>query len=325
MTRALVLGGGGPVGIGWESGLAVGLRQGGVDLTTADAIYGTSAGAFVGAQLALGLDIAETAALLLETSATAVASTAPSITEGLQALSDFLTDAVQAGTPAEEVRRALGPLALEADVVDEGDFVDLFAVLKGHPWPERFFCTAVDTATAEFVVWELGSAADLQHAVASSCAVPMVCPPVTIAGRRYMDGGVRSPLNADLAKGNDAVLVVSVTTLSTPAPPASSASTGPAVSDGPVSDGPGSDGPGSDGPGSDGSGAGPLVPAIADEFSALSSSGAAVMTIEPNGEFLELSRWGSSLMDVGKAGEAFLMGLRQGLEESDRISSLWAR
>ena len=315
MTRALVLGGGGPVGIGWESGLAVGLRQGGVDLATADAIYGTSAGSFVGAQLALGLDIAETAALLLETSATAVASTAPSITEGLQALSDFLTNAVLAGTPAEEVRRAIGPLALEADVVDESDFVDLFAVLKGHPWPDRFFCTAVDTATAEFVVWERGSAADLQHAVASSCAVPMVCPPVTIDGRRYMDGGVRSPLNADLAKGNDAVLVVSVTTLSTPAPPASSASTRPAASDGSVSDG----------SGSDGSGAGPLVPAIADEFSALSSSGAAVMTIEPNAEFLELSRWGSSLMDVGKAGEAFVMGLRQGLEESDRISSLWAR
>ncbi len=310
MTRALVLGGGGPVGIGWESGLAVGLRQGGVDLATADAIYGTSAGSFVGAQLALGLDIAETAALLLETSATAVASTAPSITEGLQALSDFLTNAVLAGTPAEEVRRAIGPLALEADVVDERDFVDLFAVLKGHPWPDRFFCTAVDTATAEFVVWERGSAADLQHAVASSCAVPMVCPPVTIDGRRYMDGGVRSPLNADLAKGNDAVLVVSVTTLSTPAPPASSASTGPAASDG---------------SGSGGSGPGPLVPAIADEFSALSSSGAAVMTIEPNAEFLELSRWGSSLMDAGKAGEAFVMGLRQGLEESDRISSLWAR
>ncbi len=305
MTRALVLGGGGPVGIGWESGLAVGLQQGGVDLATADAIYGTSAGAFVGAQLALGLDIAETAALLLETSATAVASTAPSITEGLQALSDFLTNAVLAGTPAEEVRRALGPLALEADVVGESDFVELFAVLKGHPWPDRFFCTAVDTATAEFVVWEPGSVADLQHAVASSCAVPMVCPPVTIDGRRYMDGGVRSPLNADLAKGNGAVLVVSVTTLSTPAPPARSASTGPAASDD--------------------SGAGVLIPAIADEFSVLSSAGAAVETIEPNAEFLELSRWGSSLMDVGKAGEAFVMGLRQGLEESDRISNLWAR
>jgi NTE family protein len=305
MTRALVLGGGGPVGIGWESGLAVGLREGGVDLATADAIYGTSAGAFVGAQLALGLDMAETAALLLATSATAVAGTAPSITEGLQALSDFLTNAVLAGTPAEEVRRSIGPLALEANVVSETDFVDLFAVLKGHPWPDRFFCTAVDSATAEFVVWESGSIADLQHGVASSCAVPMVCPPVTIDGRRYMDGGVRSPLNADLAKGHDAVLVVSVTALSTPAPPAGTASSAPADS---VD-----------------SGAGPLLPTVADEFSALTSSGAAVATIEPNAEFLELSRWGSSLMDVGKAGEAFVMGSRQGLEESARICDLWGR
>ena len=46
MTRALVLGGGGPVGIGWESGLVVGLAKGGVDLAAADAIYGTSAGSF---------------------------------------------------------------------------------------------------------------------------------------------------------------------------------------------------------------------------------------------------------------------------------------
>jgi NTE family protein len=305
MTRALVLGGGGPVGIGWESGLAVGLRQGGVDLATADAIYGTSAGAFVGAQLALGLDIAETAALLLETSATAVASTAPSITEGLQALSDFLTNAALAGTPAEEVRRSIGPLALEADVVGESDFVDLFAGLKGHPWPDRFFCTAVDTATAEFVVWESGSIADLQRGVASSCAVPMVCPPVTIDGRRYMDGGVRSPLNADLAKGHDAVLVVSVTTVSMPAPAAGAGSTEPADSAEP--------------------GAGPFLAAVADEFSSLRSSGAAVAIIEPNAEFLELSRWGSSLMDAGKAGEAFVIGSRQGLEESARISNLWAR
>ena len=163
MTRAVVLGGGGPVGIGWESGLAVGLLEGGVDLAAADAIFGTSAGSFVGAQLALGLDIAETAALLLETSTIAMASnTGPSITEGLQALTDFLTAAVSAGTPADEVRRSLGRLALEADVVAEDDFVDLFAVLKDSPWPERFACTAVEATEAEFVVWRSGLGADLQ-------------------------------------------------------------------------------------------------------------------------------------------------------------------
>src|SRR5579862_1901802 len=58
MTRALVLGGGGPVGIAWESGLVAGLARGGVDLGQADFTLGTSAGSFVGARLALGSDAA---------------------------------------------------------------------------------------------------------------------------------------------------------------------------------------------------------------------------------------------------------------------------
>ena len=56
VERALVLGGGGPVGIAWEVGLAAGLKEAGVDVTVADRILGTSAGAFVGAQLALGIE-----------------------------------------------------------------------------------------------------------------------------------------------------------------------------------------------------------------------------------------------------------------------------
>ena len=54
MTRALVLGGGGPVGIAWESGLAVGLAQAGVAWRDADLIVGTSAGSAVGARLRRG-------------------------------------------------------------------------------------------------------------------------------------------------------------------------------------------------------------------------------------------------------------------------------
>ena len=51
--RALVLGGGGPVGRAWEIGLTHGFAGQGIDLGTADLIIGTSAGAVVGAQLAL--------------------------------------------------------------------------------------------------------------------------------------------------------------------------------------------------------------------------------------------------------------------------------
>ena len=53
MTRALVLGGGGPVGIAWESGLIAGFAEKGVDLSSAEYIIGTSAGSVVGSQLTL--------------------------------------------------------------------------------------------------------------------------------------------------------------------------------------------------------------------------------------------------------------------------------
>jgi predicted acylesterase/phospholipase RssA len=53
MTKALVLSGGGAVGIAWEIGVAAGLARGGVDLREADFITGTSAGSAVGARLAL--------------------------------------------------------------------------------------------------------------------------------------------------------------------------------------------------------------------------------------------------------------------------------
>ena len=53
-TRALVLGGGGPVGIAWEKGLLAGLAAEGVDVEAADHILGTSAGSVVGAELASG-------------------------------------------------------------------------------------------------------------------------------------------------------------------------------------------------------------------------------------------------------------------------------
>ena len=56
-SRALVLGGGGVTGIAWQVGVLAGLRAAGVDLSDADAVFGTSAGAFVGAALAAGRDL----------------------------------------------------------------------------------------------------------------------------------------------------------------------------------------------------------------------------------------------------------------------------
>jgi len=68
--------------------------------------------------------------------------------------------------------------------------------------------TAVDAATGEFRTFDRDSGVPLVQAVAASCAVPGVYPPVTIEGRRYVDGGMRSAANVDLAKGYDRIVVL---------------------------------------------------------------------------------------------------------------------
>src|SRR5262249_16783431 len=57
--RALVLGGGGPVGEAWESGVIAGLMEKGIDVYRANKIVGTSAGSIVGARVAAGMTAAE--------------------------------------------------------------------------------------------------------------------------------------------------------------------------------------------------------------------------------------------------------------------------
>lgn len=78
-----------------------------------------------------------------------------------------------------------------------------------HDWPARpLAVVAVDAVTGEPVVFDRTSGVGLVDAVAASCAVPGVWPPVTIGGGRYVDGGVRSLNNVDLAAGYDRVLVI---------------------------------------------------------------------------------------------------------------------
>jgi NTE family protein len=81
--------------------------------------------------------------------------------------------------------------------------------LPSPDWPAApLTLTAVDAATGEFRTFDRDSGVPLVQAVAASCAVPGVYPPVTIEGRRYVDGGMRSPANADLAAGSERVVVL---------------------------------------------------------------------------------------------------------------------
>ncbi|MGE5673263.1 MAG: patatin-like phospholipase family protein [Mycobacterium leprae] len=205
MKRALVLGGGGPVGIGWEAGLAAGLASGGVSVATADLLVGTSAGSVVGAVLATGIDPMGLLASQQKQTATVDAAKRQAPPD-LQAM--FARWNGVQRTPA--ILREIGAMSLSARTQSEGEWLGLFEHWLGHvQWPDRdLLITAIDTSSGEFTVWSREAGVPLAKAVASSCAVPGVFPPVTIKGNRYMDGGFRTNTNADLAVGADRVLVV---------------------------------------------------------------------------------------------------------------------
>jgi NTE family protein len=84
------------------------------------------------------------------------------------------------------------------------------AVFAGG-WPEEpLWICAVDLRDGKRVVFgRPGSPpAPVGTAVAASSAIPAYFQPVTIDGRRYVDGGVHSMVNLDLAAGLDLDLVI---------------------------------------------------------------------------------------------------------------------
>jgi NTE family protein len=204
-TRALILGGGGAVGVGWQTGLLIGLREAGVDLAGAEAIVGTSAGALVGALLASGRAVTDA---LVSLAGLGQSIDPESLAAGDEA---FLTAIRQASfeTDTRHALQVIGRAAREASTSAEDVYLGLFGILDGTAWPAGFRCTAIDTDTGELVVWDEGSGVSLLHAVASSCAVPMLFPTVTIKGRRYTDGGLLSHLNAMVAPPTDVLVVLS--------------------------------------------------------------------------------------------------------------------
>jgi NTE family protein len=116
----------------------------------------------------------------------------------------------------QRARARLGKFALAAKTVPESDRIAVIEErLPVKEWPERgLLITAVETTTGELKVFDRDSGVSLVNAVAASCAVPVVWPPVTIDGHRYMDGGARSVANADLAKGYGRVVVLAPVTAS---------------------------------------------------------------------------------------------------------------
>jgi NTE family protein len=300
MSRALVLGGGGLVGNAWEIGLLAGLLGAGVALGDADLIVGTSAGSAVGAQLALGRDFDEQLKRFSRPEAAAEADAvtgggdvdASEMPAGFLELMDWMAEAAGTEEP-DDVLARIGAFALAAETFAEDVFVGFFADMADETWPTHYVCTAVDALTGAFQAWDATAGAPLDRGVASSCSVPGVFPPVTINGRRFVDGGMRSFTNADVAVGHDRVLIVSVLS---------------------VEPGDGADG---------------FLASMAREQAAIAAAGGTVEVLGPDAAsaaVLGLDASGRSfgnLMDGSRAAGAAAAGLLQGQRAADQMRSFW--
>jgi NTE family protein len=267
VSRALVLGGGGLVGVAWQAGLLTGLVDAGVQLGLADLVIGTSAGSVVGAQLTTNRVLADVVGPM---------SKLPPFASGIGANLDDL---------AEMFREPPPPTS-------EDEFVAGFAFLQSAEWPATFRCTSFAIDSGKFKLWDRSDGVELHRAVASSCSIPIVSPAVRISGSRYIDGGARDMLNADLAQGHDVVVAVSCMVLDPPAGLAPELLTD-------------------------------RLPSVRDRVEALRSNAGAVAVVEPSAEMCELSGWGRYLMDFARTDRAFDVGLRQGATEAARLGEIW--
>ncbi|WP_157387508.1 patatin-like phospholipase family protein [Nocardia terrae] len=205
IRHALVLGGGGAVGLSWMAGVVIGLRENGVDPARAERIVGTSAGAVVGAALAAEVDLS----LLLRRPATDTADLPP-IEFDPNSFGEIFGLLSTPGLDPAEARRRAGARALELNVGDPAAHIARIGAFVGHAeWPQRDLrITAIDLTTGELQVWTPDGKATLPEALASSTSVPGVFPPIPIEGTYYFDGGMRSPINADLAAGAERMLII---------------------------------------------------------------------------------------------------------------------
>ena len=229
----LVLGGGGVLGEAWMMGVLAGIEDAtGFDLRDCDYYVGTSAGSIVAAHLAAGQSPRRPSS---------VASTELQVSDGGRPVDGLaaagLAAARRAGAWALAAAAAFAPLAL--GLAAPGGAVARALLLRRLPRPTanledlrrsverleprfdgRLRVVAVDRGNGRRVVFGSPRAprARVSEAVAASCTVPWLFAPVEIGGREYVDGGVWSPTNLDVAPaGRDTHVLCLNPTASIPA------------------------------------------------------------------------------------------------------------
>jgi NTE family protein len=296
----LVLGGGGVLGEAWMMGVLAGIEDGaGVDLRECDAFVGTSAGSIVAAHLVAGnsprrpSSVSAEVSLAASAASRSVVGALASVAVGagrragdalLAASSAFAPLALGAATPGGALTRSLLLRSLPHPPDTLGGLRDLVAATPAR-FDGRLRVTAVDRANGRRVVFgrPRAPAASVAEAVEASCAVPWLFAPVRIGGRDYVDGGVWSATNLDVAPVGRGTHVLCLSPLASLAA-ASSLFTlmrGLARS------------------------------AVSIEALALRRRGAAVRSIAPNAE--SAAAMGANFMDAAPRTRVIAAGYRQGL------------
>ncbi len=225
----LVLASGGTLGEAWMSGLLAGIEDAtGHDFRSAEALVGTSAGSLIAAALAAGQRPRRPkpppGTLQLTSGVTPAADVAPEAASQLPAwLPTISRSALQ--SVAREAARLAGvaatPLAPMALAVGSTGSTALRAALLGRApgtdqslsaihdgvaetgarFDGRLRVVAVDRESGRRVVFGSPGAPDatVAEAVQASCSVPWIFAPTRIGDREYVDGGVWSNTNLDVA------------------------------------------------------------------------------------------------------------------------------
>jgi NTE family protein len=252
MRVGLVLGAGGVVGASWLIGALEALQdETGWDPCEAEAIVGTSAGSVVGALTAAGLPPAYMSAYVAGREVDEIAEAARRAGQTQERVEGALglaraaeLDGSRPDGSGYKLARALPPIGpgswqlalrtlvqpqrhshaaklvgwLPRGFVRTDPISDLIEAFVPGDWPDHdaYWAVAADYSTGKRVAFGRADAppATISQAVAASCAIPAFYHPVSINGRRYVDGGICSPSNLDLLRDAELDLVVCLNPMS---------------------------------------------------------------------------------------------------------------
>ncbi|HET8620320.1 MAG TPA: patatin-like phospholipase family protein [Acidimicrobiales bacterium] len=231
MRVGLVLGGGGVIGMAYHAAALAAIEHDlDWDPNDADVVVGTSAGSVVGALLRRGVPASDLATIAVGAEPR---SSPPAIARALRDRAEFppvraltfLAGPPRLPSPAlvtAWLRRPwrLDPVTAVASVIPDGkldlaEHASALHELLGSPWPDReLWVCAVRRHDLRRVVLGRDIQPRLAEAVAASCAIPGYFRPVDVDGVPYIDGGVRSPTNADVLRRAELDLAIILSPMS---------------------------------------------------------------------------------------------------------------